>query len=431
MYPSIEEKQVLNSKSFFFRFSALMVFILLVFMAGMTLFFIDREKDFIYRGKIGAGEIILSHLARSAVIPLLEDDTLRMNALVQDAKYLDGFAYAAITDGENGVKAQTDPDIGAVLKKFDKTQEPNKDGTIISKSTLPSGTRVLSLSKPITFANKIFGAVYLGLSFDFLDQEVRKEALTLISNSLLLGSCAVVILMGTAFFLARRSNRALPDPDKSDSGKITGLFSKAGAASEGSLNIRPPRVMRDQVTVLFAGIKGFRSYAETRGPEGIIRDLRGYLTIGQNCILEYGGYVDKFVGGAVVGVFSSSSLAGDHTLRAIRAAVAMQRDLGDAGKKGNPLLSRVGIGISSGVVLSGPAGSQGENGYAFMGESLKAAYSLNVMATPGEIVISKDVYESIENFVSVEPLPPREIMQRTEPWENFRLLHLEERKNGG
>jgi len=52
-----------------------MTFFSLVILVGMTLFLIDREKDLIYRGKIGAGEIILSHLARSAVIPLLEDDT--------------------------------------------------------------------------------------------------------------------------------------------------------------------------------------------------------------------------------------------------------------------------------------------------------------------------------------------------------------------
>jgi len=408
-----------------------MIFLLLVILVGMTLFLIDREKDLIYRGKIGAGEIILSHLARSAVIPLLEDDTLRLNALVQDAKHLDGFAYAAIMDGQNSVKAQTDSDIGAVLTKFDNTQETNKDGTIISKNTLPSGMRVLSLSKPITFSNKIFGAVYLGLSLDFLDREIQKEALTIIYNSVFLGFCAVVILMSTAFVLAKRSSRALPDSGKSYPRKITGLFFKPRAASEGALKARLRKVRRDQVTVLFAEIKGFTSYAETRGPEGIIRDLQGYLTIGQKCILDYGGYVDKFVGGAVVGVFSSSSLTGHHTLRAIRAAVAMQRALGDAGRKGNPLLSRVGIGISSGVVLAAPAGSWGKKDFAFVGESLKAAYSLNVMAPPGEIVISKDVYEAIENFVSVEPLPPREIMQRTEPWENFRLLHLEGRKSGG
>jgi len=53
------------------------------------------------------------------------------------------------------------------------------------------------------------------------------------------------------------------------------------------------------------------------------------------------------------------------------------------------------------------------------------------MAGPEEIIISKDVYQTIENLVSIEPLPPRETMQRTESWENFRLLHITERKDGG
>jgi hypothetical protein len=28
--------------------------------------------------------------------------------------------------------------------------------------------------------------------------------------------------------------------------------------------------------------------------------------------------------------------------------------------------------------------------------------------------------------VIVEPLPPREMMERTEPWENFRLLRVQD-----
>ena len=145
--------------------------------------------------------------------------------------------------------------------------------------------------------------------------------------------------------------------------------------------------------------------------------------------MDYGGYIDKFVGDAVIGAFESSLLHADHTERAVRAAVAMQNALRHASKNGNQLLRMVGIGISAGVVLSGHIGSHTKREYTFIGESFKVAYSLNIMAGPGEIVMSRDVYQLIDHVVSVEPLPPRETMDRTEPWENFRLQNIVETKN--
>ena len=428
----VEEKDLPRPTPPFLKFSALMFLLVLVLGFGLALFFLDRGKDLIYREKVKAGEIVLGYLARAAILPLLEDDPLRLNTLVQEAKQATGFAYAVILDGDKAVKSQTEEGIGAILKEIEPIQEPIKEGRIISQTyTLPSGVRVLNLSKPIIFPNKILGWVYLGLSLDLLSKEIRTEILPLVYKSALLGLVGLIVVMGAAFFLTRRLNGLPPGLGKSFLKKIIGLFSQPGTESVNSLNAGLSRVTRDQVTVLFAGMKGFRSYADARGPEGILEDLNEYLTITQKCILDYGGYVDRFVGGAVVGVFSSSPLSGDHTMRAINAALAMQGALGNVREKGNPLCCRVGIGISSGVVLFGLTGSQDKNGYTFIGESLKAAYSLNVMANPGEIVMSKDVYQSIEDFVSVEPLPPQEIGPRTEPWENFRLRQLLERKHSG
>ena len=430
---SIEEGDFPPPTRRFLKFSALMFLLVLVLVVlGLTLFFIDRGKDLIYREKVKAGEIVLGYLARSAIQPLLEDDTLGLKALVQEAKQTTGFTYVVILDGDKVIKYQTEEGIGTILRKIEPVQEPIKEGEITSQTyTLPSGVRVLNLAIPIIFPNKILGWVYLGLSLDLLHKEIQTEILPLAYHGALLGLFGLIAVMGGAFFLAKRVNGFSPRPGKSFPRKIIGFSPKPGTESANSLKTGPSRVSRDQVTVLFAGIKGFRNYAGARGAEGILEDLNEYLTLTKKCILDYGGYVDKFVGGAVIGVFSSSPLSGDHTMRAIKAAVAMQRACGNAGEKGNPLFCRVGIGISSGVVLTGPTASHEKDGYTFIGESLKAAYSLNVMANPGEIVMSKDVYQSVENFVSVEPLPPQEIRQRIEPWENFRLRQLLGKKNSG
>ena len=98
---------------------------------------------------------------------------------------------------------------------------------------------------------------------------------------------------------------------------------------------------------------------------------------------------------------------------------------------GLTLFPRVGIGISSGVVLTGPIGSQEKKGYLFIGKSSKATYSPNMMAHSGEIVTSKEVYLSIEDFLCAEPLRPRGIKQRSGAWEDFRVHHRLERRNRG
>jgi class 3 adenylate cyclase len=183
----------------------------------------------------------------------------------------------------------------------------------------------------------------------------------------------------------------------------------------------PGRFVRNHVTVLSAGVRGFRSLADDKNASEALLSLNAYFAIADDIIQEYGGFIDKFIGDAVIGVFGGSPLNPDHSESAVRCAVALQKGLRRAGEDGDPIMGKIGIGISSGVVISAQMGPRSKEECAFLGESFKLAYSLNVMAGPGEILISKDVYRKIQGKVSVRPVPPREIMERTEPWEIFRL----------
>lgn len=398
-FPS-EEKKSPHQTSFFIKFSAFTILLILIVSLLLTLFFIKKQKDILYREKMTAGKMLLGHFANKAILPLLEEDTLALNTLVKEAKEVDGLLYAMILDNKKIVKAHTDPaKIESPLKEFKNIEALKKDETIATFTySLPSRTRVLALSKPITFMNKNVGSVYLGLSMDFINHEIRKETLSLIKNILFISLMILMIVIGTAFFVSRWLSR-----------------------SENLDKAFPFGTGRNQVAVLYAGVKGFKAYAAARDPEEVLQDLSEYVSIATKNILDYGGYVAKILGDAVVGVFRSSPFQTDHTVRAIRSAMAMQKAFVNEREGSNPLVGKVGIGISSGVVLSGYIGSQAEKKHNYIGESFKVAYSLNAVAGPGEIVISRDVYQSIENLVSVEPLPPREVTQRTEAWESFRL----------
>jgi class 3 adenylate cyclase len=404
-----EKKPSPHSISLFLKYFAIIAFLILIVIIPLTLFFIKNQKDTLYQEKVSTGEILLSQLANRATLPLLENDILNLHGLIKEMKGARGIIYVAIVDNKKVIRAHTDPaKIGGPLIG------PSPDPT-------PSEKQVLNLSKPITFMNQNVGWVVLGLSIDSISLEIQKENLSFIKKASLFCLMALLMGVGAAFLFSRWAN-----PPISTTRLSSDVPGKSGRPS-----VKDSPVTRTQATILSAGIKEFKAYAESRDPQELLKDLNEYFSIATDGILEYGGYIDKISGDAVIGVFRNSPFQKNHTIRAIRCAMSIKKTLEQASQKGNQLLARAGFGISSGVVLSGPILSHEGRETAFIGESFKEASSLNMMAGPGEIIISKDVYQTIENLVSIEPLPPRETMQRTESWENFRLLHITERKDGG
>lgn len=401
-----------------------------------------RQRDLLYQEKIQAGKIGLSHFINNAAIPLLENDTLSLNTLLKEVKAIEGAVYAAVVDDKGTVRAHTDiGKIGSSFGQFEKSEKQVMDNdTHMVNYPLPDGTKVLNLSRPVTFMKKNLGTVHVGLSLPFIEGEIKKGMSESIRAVALLGLVLLGVLVCSAFALyiwlkrAIYSQEALSEQRAEhnesyknyDAAEIPSCGTgegKEGYSAE-SCDSSMPEMKRNYVTVLFAGIKGFKDYAEVNDYQKLMTDLDGYLSLATDCIRRYDGSIDKFVGDAVVAVFGNSSHQTDHAERALNAAVALQKALKNSGQNGNPLLLKVGIGISSGVVLSGCVGSPAEKEHTFIGESIKVAYSLNVMAGPGEIVMSRDAYRMIEYRVSVEPLPPREMIQKTQSWENFRLLKI-------
>ena len=431
-------------------FSVITIFVFICAYMISGLLMIKRQHSALFQEKLRAGRITLNHFVNNAVGPLLQNDTLSLNTLLKEAASVDGVIYAAIVDKKKVVRAHTNPVlIGTPFGGVGAGREQTREGDTASVNyTLPTGEHVVELSRPVTFMRKNLGSVYVGLSLTVITAEVEKEISSSVRSMVYSGIVMLLILMGAALFLSiplRRelSAEAVPTPQEPELScqpcrpmavqKSPEVCSPENMDTEqiGLVNPYKEEITRNQVTVLFAGIKGFKSYAEARGPQEVLDDLNEYLSIATNSIVEFGGYVDKFIGDAVIAVFGNSPLQVDHSERAVAAAVAIQDGLQTAGTGGNPLLSRVGIGISSGVVLSGHIGSDVKKEFTFIGESFKVAYSLNVMAGPGEIIMSKDVYQSIEQYVTVEPLAPREMGQKTEPWENFRLVKMIDRKDYG
>jgi class 3 adenylate cyclase len=430
---------------------------------------VKHQAEIVYGETMRTAEILLQRYSDTAKILLLNDDGLALSLLVKEPPDLAGLTYVAVADPQGTIIAHSDPmRVGAVL---DEALHTEKHGGLRQQSyVLPEGGQVMDISSPIVFGDRKLGFIHLGLSVAISRAKSHETAAYLLYRLLPLGGIVSLIATGISLFLSRRFARS-PSTRGSSSGELSGgnheferaasPCSERGAAAQPFAETAPTlpgrpvtdqksfealaamsspgrsnhgdslqlqAITRNQVTVLFAGIRGFKEYAEARAPGEVWRDLNEYFSIAADTISTHGGYIDKFIGDAVVAVFESSPLDPNHSERAIRSAVAMQKTLHTEGNPDNQLLGRVGIGISSGVVVSGQIGADAHWTYASIGESFKAAYSLNLRAHPGEVVISKDVYQLVQQLVSVEPLPPQEKVDRSHPWENFRLVAVVDKK---
>jgi len=404
---------------------------------------VKKQGELLYQEKMQAGRVELSHFVNTAVMPLLDDDALSLNLLMKEAKTIEGVLYVAVTDNDGRVKAHTDiHKIGSIFKKFQNSERQVTDsGAVVERYRLADGTRVLDLSRSINFMQKQVGAVHVGLSETFINSTIEKKLSGLVRNMIVFGIVLVGILvasgLGSFLWLSGTLGRGQVSSADQDLNEermyindgMAGATCQSGDDQSGESgtdfhNLSMAEMNRNHVTVLFAGIKGFTAYAEINDHQKLMDDLNDYLSLATHSIHTYGGHIDKFVGDSVIAVFDNAPHEANHAERAVKAAVAMQKALQDSGKNGNPLLLKVGIGINSGVVLSGRIGSSAQNEHVFIGESIKVAYSLNFMAGPGEIVMTRDAYRMVEHLVAVEPMPPQVLMRRTQPWENFRLLKL-------
>ena len=424
-----------SMKSFFIELLAGIAFLVLATLVVLSFYAIHRHREVLLLEKIHTGKVTLNHFARGAVLSLVEMDFLNLNTPFKEVKDVDGFLYAFIVDHRNFIRAHTDPkQIGILPRAFEPIQS-RKEGDPISETIYQSssGTQVLNLETPILYMQKPIGRVHLGLSLDTLNKLIEGEIASFRNGLLSLSLLLILVAAGTALFLRTRLSRwaLAPKEIKSERKEEGALPKEATPARQYGARGMPQRpdqefsqITRKQVTILFGGIKGFRDYAESREPEDVLKDLNEYFSIASQSILDQGGYIDKFVGDAIIGVFESLSFQKDHAERAVQSALSMQRTLQEANRNGNPLLNRVGIGITSGIVLSGHFLSQGHEKHTFIGESFKEAYLLNLMAGPGEVTLSKDVYHLIQDIVTVDPLPPLEMNEKRAPWESFRLTHV-------
>ncbi|HEY2980032.1 MAG TPA: adenylate/guanylate cyclase domain-containing protein, partial [Anaerolineales bacterium] len=182
---------------------------------------------------------------------------------------------------------------------------------------------------------------------------------------------------------------------------------------------------RVDLTVLFADIRGFTAYGEQQSPEQLVSVLNRYLAAAAEAVLNEEGTVDKFLGDAVMAWFNAPLPQKDHTLRAVRSALAI-RDSIAALHRELPERDRLafGVGLHYGEALLGWIGTEKRLEFTAIGDSINTTKRIQENAAKNQILISKEAYERVKKNVDATPFAPLSVEGKTQPLEVYEVLGM-------
>ncbi|SET76556.1 adenylate/guanylate cyclase domain-containing protein [Hymenobacter actinosclerus] len=171
-----------------------------------------------------------------------------------------------------------------------------------------------------------------------------------------------------------------------------------------------------QATVVFIDICGFTSLSEVLPPTDIVTMLNRYFDQMVKEIIAQGGYIDKFMGDAVMAVFRNEY----HLDRAVDAALAARAAVQanhDTLPDGRPYQPQVSIGINTGEMVSGNIGSASLKrlDYTVIGDNVNVSQRLQAAAQPGQIVVTESTYEHLKESFQCRPLQEVALKNKAEP----------------
>jgi adenylate cyclase len=189
--------------------------------------------------------------------------------------------------------------------------------------------------------------------------------------------------------------------------------------------VAAPEADRRPVSVLFADLAGFTTLGERLDPEDV-RAFQDDLVHELGAAVErYGGFVEKFVGDAVMAMFGAPTAHEDDPERALRAALVMHESMSALTRVWERRLGRsleLHIGVNTGPVVAGALGPTGHGAYAVTGDTVNTAARLQSAAPAGQTLVSRATYLLTQHAFAFEPLGEIALKGKAEPVPAFRLL---------
>jgi len=154
----------------------------------------------------------------------------------------------------------------------------------------------------------------------------------------------------------------------------------------------------EEVSVLFADIKGFTAIAESLTPEKLVTQLDEVFRAFDNIVEKYGLEKIKTIGDAYMCAAGLPNADAENAVNAVKTARDMQefiKGFGWASKIQNLPVFEMRIGIHTGPLVAGVVGSR-KFAYDIWGDTVNLASQMEQRSEPGKINISGSTYNLIQ-----------------------------------
>ncbi|MBR0852619.1 adenylate/guanylate cyclase domain-containing protein [Bradyrhizobium diazoefficiens] len=178
-----------------------------------------------------------------------------------------------------------------------------------------------------------------------------------------------------------------------------------------------------ELTIMFSDVRGFTTISESykNDPEGLITLMNRFLTPLTDVIIEKRGYVDKYMGDAIMAFWNAPVDDAEHEINACETAVQMLEKIDVVNKEREqeaaagghiyiPL--NVGIGLNTGIGVVGNMGSDQKFNYSVLGDSVNLAsrlegqtkeYGFPIIVGSRTALAAKDKFAILElDFIMVK-----------------------------
>ena len=174
---------------------------------------------------------------------------------------------------------------------------------------------------------------------------------------------------------------------------------------------------RKHITVLFSDLAGYTAMSERLDPEEVKEIMSWIFGEIAQVVTKYEGFIEKFVGDAVMVLFGVPKVHEDDPVRAIKAAREIH-DLVEAissklkQKIRQPL--NMHSGINTGLIVTGEVDVE-KGTHGVVGDTLNQASRLADIARPGEILVGSQTHELVTPYFETKPLAAVSIKGKAKP----------------
>ncbi|UCG13287.1 MAG: HAMP domain-containing protein [Deltaproteobacteria bacterium] len=448
----------------FVKFSILATLAILSIVSTISTSILKRQRVQFTDQLIDFGATMSRYAASNSPERLLEEAELPLYQLVSDIAKNNAVVYALIVNSKGITQAHSN--ISLVGNEYeppaDTVPVQEEDGLQV-QGYQHAGEDFLLFSTPILYQDMKIGEVRLGLTTKYIEANLFKAKVFVWMLTLAITVAGIAMSMMLSFYFSRPIQRLGTAVEEIGKGNFNYKVHLARNDELGDLGEAINRMAEDlrlkqriqtsfgryvtpeiverilaspdndwmkgtslEATILFVDIRGFTALAERSLPETVVELLNEYFSLVTDIIIQHGGYLDKFVGDAVMGVFGALIPDPAHAQSAVRAAVEVRRHLPELNRRltrvRDPI--QVGIGINTGEVVAGNLGSSKRMEYTVVGDNVNVASRLTDLAGANEILISEQTFLRVlaDSRLSFQSQGEIEIKGRQEPVKIYEVM---------